>query len=241
VGADIAYAGKLQTFLLSFSDSVGTKEFKNQNFMFDYGISLNSSTTMTNFIIEQGLIFNPENYYYDNFSAKYLPRPRKITKVKSSIHIQQIWGDFYKTKTEFSYLQASEDRPASYGLIFKQVYTEDYLNSIRLDAGIIFEDRTQQLKSERGYFSTYWVEAAYNLGLNYNISVSPSYGYLIEEEKNSKTEGIIDRNLRSASDVYGLQFQYLGNAWHSSLKAEFLEANTGYRSQQIQGSIQWDI
>lgn len=241
VGASVSYSKNADSASASFQQSVDSSDFKNAGYQLGYARAFNYSTTVLGIGFEQNQIKNPENYYYDNISARYLKRPESVRKDKFNLTLEQIWGDFYKTQTEFVYLRDNEERPRSAGITFRQLYSDDYLQSWRFDIGGVSEDRSQQLKNERGYLSAYWIELAYNLGLGYNLQLSPSYGYVVEQERNSKTEGILERDLQSVSDIFGLEVNYTGHSWLGRLKAELLEANTGFTSYQLQGVLQWEI
>ncbi len=191
--------------------------------------------------LKKSISNSPENYYYDNLTARYQARPTTINSLEGQLHWQQPWSQFYKSRIEFLARSSNEERPSHAGVVLKQVYTEDYLQSLRWDLGLISENRQESLRNERGYLSTYWTEIAYNFGINYNFWLAPSYAFVIEDEKNSKTEGILNRDLRVAVDIMGLKFQYLAKGWSTFFKFEILETNTNLKSQQGQGGVQWDI
>jgi hypothetical protein len=226
---------------VSVGQSLDSSVFKSRLVSADFSYKIDERAAALGFNYSRLESERPTNYVFDNFftnsSLTWIPRPERITRERSTVSFEQIWSDEFKNRAEFFLQARNEERPSSAGAVLKNYYVLSTRNSVRLDLGTASEDRRQSLADERGYFQMNWLETQLQRLLTYNFLVGVSYGLLQEREDEVRS----GRVSQTASDVYGLKAQYSGRGWQGTLKLEALEANTAYRTQQVQGVLQWDI
>lgn len=241
LSAGVTYNKGIATSTMMAGQSVDSSVYQTRTFSLESLWTLNSMTTNLGIQFSRLESDRPQNYFFDNFfsdaSLRWQLRPNRITRDRWTGSVEQIWNDNYKTRTELWYQQRNQERPQAAGLEIKNGYSLNSRQVLRADIGTASEDRRQTLLDERGYFQMNWLEAAYSQGLTYNFWLTVSYGMLQEIESEPRS----GRKTQMGSDIYGLKALYSGRGWKASIKWESLESNNDFKSQQMQGALEWEI
>lgn len=241
LSAGVSYSKGISTSTLKAGQSFDSSVYQTRTFSLESLLTLNSMTTNLGLQFSRNETDRPTNYYFDNFfsdaSLKWQLRPNRITRNRWTGSVEQIWNDNYKTKTELWYQPQNQERPQAAGIEIKNGYSLNSRQVLRADIGTASEDRRQALLDERGYFQMNWLETAFSQGLTYNFWLTASYGLLQEIESEPRSS----RKTQIGSDIYGLKALYSGRGWNASVKWESLESNNDFKSQQMQGALEWEI
>lgn len=231
----------LWAFELGIEKSVDSTVFHSERSHLDLSYKLEEKAAQVGVLLTNATDRVPLTYVFDNFlidsSLKWKPRPDVIDKHRVHTYLEQIWSDNFKNRLEIFHQEQNQERPANGGAQIRNYYVVNSRNSVRCDLGFAADDRRQALSDERGYFQMNWIEGTWQHLMTYDFLVGISYGILQEREDEVRS-GLVTQ---TASDVVGAKLQYSGHNWLGFLTVESLEANTGYKSQRLQGFVQWEI
>lgn len=207
-----------------------------------YALQLNShflyATAEVGYLIEHVYSDLPFNSYLDTVTFKNKLKPNHVSTNKNTIHYEQIFNDNFKSRFEVIYSNRNEERPSHFGAQIKNFYAFDTQKSIRFDVGSLTENQNESLPlNQYGYYKMSWGEIRYQYNLTYNWMFAPSYG-LISEIENAPW---VNSVTQLATDVYGMEMQYLASGWQANLKYEYSQSNNAAKSEQFVGGIVWEI
>lgn len=239
--AGVSYARGPSTSTFRYGQSLDSSIYQSRSLLLESNLSLNLMTTYVGIQYSKSEMDRPANYVFDNFfgdsSLTWQARPTRLTRSRWTGSVDQMWNENYKTRAELFLQERNQERPRSFGGVFKNSYSLNSYQVARVDLGAASEDRTQSLQDERGYFNMNWLEAAWSQGITYNFWITGSYGFLQEIESDPRNQ----KKSQVGSDVLGVKAKYLGKGWIGSVRWESIESNSDYKSQNMQGALEWEI
>ena len=238
VGLNLGFANDIFNAEMSVAQTVSQSPISEKK----YSLELNShflySAAEVGYLIEHVYSDLPFNTYLDTVTFKNRQKPNHVSSNKNTLHYEQIFTENLKSRFELIYSNRNAERPAHFGAQIKNFYAFDNQKSLRFDLGFLSENQNESLPiNQYGYYKMTWGELKYQHNLTYNWLIAPSYGIISEIENAPWVNSVT----QLATDVYGLQMQYLASGWQANLKYEYSQSNNSAKSEQFIGGIVWEI
>ncbi len=238
VGLNLGFANDFVNAEFSVAQTVSQSPISEKKYALELNSHLLYSTAEIGYLIEHVHSDLPFNTYLDTVTFKNNLKPNHVSTNKSTFHYEQIFTDNLKSRVELIYSNRSAERPSHFGAQVKNFYAFDNQKSVRFDVGALAENQNESLPiNQYGYYKMSWGELRYQHSLTYNWLIAPSYGIISEIENSPWVNSVT----QLATDVYGLQMQYLASGWQANLKYEYSQSNNTAKSEQFIGGIVWDI
>lgn len=178
----------------------------------------------------------PEDFFV-NRDLRVQKRATEINTHRVVLGAEQTLTERYKVRTEGVFQHKVNERPQSYGFVFKNAYAASSRLFFQLEGARFLESRSAPLINERGRFSAWITKASVSVEPFVDFLLTGSYGLTFEREEFSDT-GIIEQ---LASDQYALGLKYSWKSYSADLKGSLIRTNINTQSTQVEGGLSWAL
>jgi hypothetical protein len=178
----------------------------------------------------------PQNTFLDrDFVSK--ERPRVVNRKALALTAEQLVWEGTKVQFQGGYNAENEERPSnmSYELKLAQALWDGRL-ATHVFGGSLDEERSQQLKNERGYFTVDHYGA--------KLFVEPIVGNLVELSYVTQEEYEVDPRVSEvrqvSSDIFGLGLHFQVGRLKTKTGASYTVTDTE-KTWILKGDLQWEL
>lgn len=237
VDASMLYLHGTWGYILSTSQPVSKKYFKQQSYEIGLTRSYFRKSTIFNLLYQQSQLTRPITYFRDPETFVIKPQATKIKTDSISFDWEQILSEKMKTKNGLSYSKETAERPSNYSVFTKWAISLSPTWFYKVNYKYTKELTSDQLKNDRGYFTNHFFNNELSWEFIYDWILSASYSLAREDEYDSRTLA----KRRTGVDQYGISLDYTYSKALISLSVGHMESNTEIKSTQVTLGVSWNF
>lgn len=237
IDASMLYLYGSWGYILSTSQPVDKKFFKQSSYQVGVTRSYFRKSTIFNLIYQQSDLTRPITYYRDPETFVIKSQATKIKTNSVLFDWEQILTEKIKTKNGLSYTDETDERPSNYSAFTKWAFTLTPRVFYKVNYKYTKELTSVKLKNDRGYFTNHLFNNEVSWEFIYDWILSVSYSLAREDEYDSRTLA----RRRTGVDQYGLSLDYSFSKALVSLSVGHMESNTDIKSTQITLGFTWSF
>ena len=187
--------------------------------------------------LSRSALSQPDSVFVQPETLKTESLATQFNKDQVKVQWEQIWADNFKNMFELADIQSPLIRPQSYFFGLKNVLALTSRQTFRVDLGLVRENENENLKTDRGYFRSEWVELQWTYEYSLDSFAGFSASTLHESEQDSR------RNFSRAlgTDAVGIFVQH--QIKNLNLSGRILNAinSDQQRRNYFEGGLTWNI
>lgn len=179
----------------------------------------------------------PESYFTDPGTLQSRRRLAEIVTQTISIGVEQILTENYRTRLALSEVRQHNYRPRQNKLSWANAVALGSRHTVRADLGVAFENRSESLKDDRGYFYSHWLETQWI----YESSLDTFWGIGISNvfEKEDDPRRSVETQI--GTDAIGGFFEKRFDAFIAAFKISNAQTNLKDTALSLQGDLKWEF
>ena len=194
-----------------------------------------SSATQASFSLDKSLQSQPDNYFINPISLQSQKRLERIETQKVSLGLEQILTENLRSRIQYSESKTNSYRPLQRSLKLANALALSSRWTSRFDMGYAYEDHSENLFDDRGYFQSQWLESQISYEWALDSFIGLGWSTVLENENDSRRS----YSAHLGTDTFGLYLNKTFKDLTAGVKIAQTQTSESQSGFSAQGDLKW--